>query len=610
MASSDGALPAAQPMAERVPPEAAEASVGASAVSGDRIALAIALTLPWWLPVLAATVPTFYKEWLFALALGFAGLLAKPAQSPASVGRPEPFVLAALAAIAILLVQAVVDGVARRATLMIFCAALFIFAIVLGRAMRAQRSDSLEWIAKCLLVAALGSCVLAAAQLFVPGLPLVLPRSGGRLFANVAQANHFCDLLWLGSISAVWLHARGILGRNTAVALLAAMQLVATTSGSRMAWIYALGVGLVGAACWLRVRAPEGRRLATGLIVLCVVAVAAAAFVAATGVLESFGLTSAEQRAGGGDSSGSDAQRLWFWRVGALAAVDHPLLGVGAGRFAGEGLSAAMRLEHAPPAAADSQAHNIFVQLAAECGIPLALVAAAALVLWLRRAWRAAPEEPAALAAVAMALPILVHANLEHPLGYLYFLGLLGLLVGQVPADRQTKPSTVARSHASVPEALRCGAFALLAACAVGYVQFALVERATQLVVAQMRAGAPPQPTRELQARLDAVPRWSAFGDYAELLALISAVPSGADAVELANRCERAAAIGPSPQLLARCATILQIAGAPARATYFANALCKVYPGDVPTLIESMTFLSRTSTAVDGLRSTCVQRAD
>jgi len=39
---------------------------------------------------------------------------------------------------------------------------------------------------------------------------------------------------------------------------------------------------------------------------------------------------------------------------------------------------------------------------------------------------------------VALALPILVHANLEHPLGYLYFLGLLGLLVGHVRGDPAT----------------------------------------------------------------------------------------------------------------------------------------------------------------------------
>src|SRR6516225_3712850 len=79
----------------------------ATSVPGDWIALAVALV--------AATVPTFYKEWLFALALGFAGLIAKPAASAhAPHERPNPIVLAAIATIAVLLLQAIAfDGVWR-----------------------------------------------------------------------------------------------------------------------------------------------------------------------------------------------------------------------------------------------------------------------------------------------------------------------------------------------------------------------------------------------------------------------------------------------------------------------------------------------------------------
>ncbi|HEX4233922.1 MAG TPA: Wzy polymerase domain-containing protein, partial [Caldimonas sp.] len=257
--------------------------------------------------------------------------------------------------------------------------------------------------------------------------------------------------------------------------------------------------------------------------------------------------------------------------------------------------------------AADVQAHNVFVQLAAECGIPLALAAALALVVWLARAWRAAPRQPEAIAVVAMALPILIHANLEHPLGYLYFLGLLGLLIGHVRSD--AAPAS-GRAASASPEALRYASFAVVAVAALAYLQFAQVERATQVLAAQVRAGAPPQPTTELDARLSAVPRWSLFGDYAELVSLIAAVPTAGNAAELAKRCERAVAFGPTPHLLARCATILQVAGQSARASYFANGLCKVYPEAAPTLIESMTFVERMSPTVEDLRSTCVQRAN
>jgi O-antigen ligase len=608
MASSDGVVPAVDGEMQL---SSSDAGPGArtGALPADWIAVAAGLIVPWWLPLLATTVPTFYKEWLFALALGFAGLLAKPLASAADAReRPDPLLLASLAAVAVLLVQIVLfEGVWRRATLMVFSAAFFAFAIVLGRRMRTERDDSLPWIAKCLLVAALGSCLLAAAQLLFPGLPGVLARSGPRLYANVAQSNHFCDLLWIGCVAAVFLHAHGALGLKATVALVVTMLAVSTTSGSRMAWIYAAGLALLGTVCWFRSRRPEARRLASALVALALAYAVVASLVAASGVLDAFGLTSAEQRAGAGESAESNAQRLWFWRVGLGAAVDHPLLGVGAGRFPGEGLALAMRVGDFPRAAADAQAHNIFVQLAAECGFPLALAAALALVVWLKRAWRAAAQRPETIAVVALALPILVHANLEHPLGYLYFLGLFGLLAGHVRGDAVAGAASAAKRAPA--EALRFASFALLAAAALAYLQFAQVERATQVLVAQVRAGAPPQPTRELDARLAAVPRWSVFGDYAELAALIAAVPTAGDAPDLATRCERSIAIGPSPQLLARCATILQVAGRRDRATYFADGLCRIYPDAVPTLIESMTFVSRTSPAVDDLRSTCVQRA-
>lgn len=608
MDSSEASVPGIEAAVAPAPERALTQPV--ADVLRDWVALAVALVVPWWLPWLAIAMPTFYKEWLFALALGFAGLIAKPFASPAgSREPPNPLALAALAAVPVLLLQiAFFDGVWRRATLMILCAAFFVFAIAMSRRLRERSELSLVWIAKCLLVAALGSCLLAAAQLLAPGLPFVLPRTGPRLYANVAQANHFCDLLWLGSVAAVFLRARGALGTKTALALVVVLQVFATTSGSRMAWIYGLGLGLLGAACWLRTRAIEARRLAGGLMALVLVAAVVTGAVAASGVLEAFGLTSAEQRASGQASVESNAQRLWFWRVGLGAAVDHPLLGVGAGRFAGEGLALAMQSADAPHAAADVQAHNIFIQLAAECGIPVALAALLGLVVWLTRAWRDSTRGGDNVAVIAMALPILVHANLEHPLGYLYFLGLLGLLVGQVRAEPSA--ATATRLPRAPAELIRYASFAVLVVAGLAYVQFMPVERATQSVSAQVRAGATPQPTRELEARLAAVPPWSIFGDYAELIALINARPTLADAADWAKRCERSLAIGPSPHLLARCATILQIAGQAQRASYFANSLCKIYPESAPVLIQSMTFLEQTSPAVENLGSMCVQRAN
>jgi O-antigen ligase len=575
------------------------------------LALALGLVAPWWLPFLSQPIATFYKEWLFVVAFAFAGLVAAPLARDGSIrARLHPLALAALACIGVLIVQGLFfDGVWRRVALMGFAAAFFVFAMALGlRILEGRGDDSLAWIAKCLIVAALGSCLFAAAQLALPGLPFVLPLVGDRLFGNVGQANHFADLLWIGSVATGFLYARGTLGRSTAAALVVTMQAFAATSGSRMAWVYAAVFALLAALCWLRRPQAGIRRFAGALVALVVIYVVVTATVSASGALEAVGLASAEHRVAAGVSEESTAQRLWLWRVGLGAAVDHPLLGVGAGRFPGEGLALAMRGADMPKIAADSQAHNIFIQLAAECGIPLALFVAGCLVVWLTRVWRTSSGQLNAMAAIAMAIPILVHANLEHPLGYLYFLGLLGLLVGLVPAAPAGQAGA-AQPRAS-PELLRFASFAVLAAAALAYVQYAQVERATLAVSAQLRAGAPPQPSQNLNDRLAAIPRWSIFGDYGELIALIVAVPTQANAKDLAQRCERSLALGPSPQLLARCATALQVAGQTERASYFANSLCKLFPDSVAVLIQSMSFVEPTTPAVADLRSTCVRRVD
>lgn len=571
--------------------------------------LIFGVVVAWWLPFLSEPILTFYKEWLFAVGLAFAGLLAAPSSNAGAWPRRHPLIIAAAAVAAVLIMQAFsMDGVWRPATLTFFCVVFFVFAIVLGRRMLRRRGeDSLPMLAWSLWIAALGSCVFAVLQVFKGSVPFVVSRSGDRLYGNVAQANHFADLLWIGAVAAVFLHSRGRLRRIPATLSVLVLEAFSVTSGSRMAWLYAVVIMLLGAAVWLRRPSVEMRRLAIGLVAMSVVYLPVVVAVSASGVLETFGITSAEQRTASGTAAESTRQRLWFWRAGVDAALKHPWIGVGVGRLPGHSLDLAMRVPDSPPHAADAQAHNIFVQLAAELGIPLATLVAFCAFRWLVTAWRQSPHGPTTLGAIAMAVPILIHANLEHPLGYLYFLGLLGLLAGHVP-DAPVVASVAA--HRESPNLLRFASFAVLAVAALTYVQFSQVERAMRVVLAQTQAGAPPQPSQSLGMRLQAIPTWSIFGTYADLIALVTVLPTQGNAGELGRRCEAAMPFGPTPHLLARCATALQVAGRTERATYFADSLCKVYPASVGVLIQSMTFVEKASPAVADLRSSCVDKAN
>ena len=88
----------------------------------DRVAwlvVGFGLIATWWLPILSQPILTFYKEWLFVLALGIGGLALDPMDSGRKFLRRHPLVLAAAASVVVLSVQSLImDGVWRRATLL------------------------------------------------------------------------------------------------------------------------------------------------------------------------------------------------------------------------------------------------------------------------------------------------------------------------------------------------------------------------------------------------------------------------------------------------------------------------------------------------------------
>jgi hypothetical protein len=295
---------------------------------------------------------------------------------------------------------------------------------------------------------------------------------------------------------------------------------------------------------------------------------------------------------------------LWFWRSGLATAAEHPVLGVGIGQLAGSAREHVVAASDAPSGGADAHAHNLFVQVAAELGFPAALVLLGALVAWAFVAWRHRRMGASNIAGLAMAGVMLIHANLEHPFGYLYVLALFGAVVGQV-AWRGDTPSR-APSYVWLPRtAPRVASFLLIVAAIVGYVTYMPIERAMQVLQRQVMRGEPPRPDNELIARLNAVQDWSPYADFAETLGLMASVPTERTAAALADRCEQAVAFAPTPYFLARCAADLQVAGRPERAANFVTSLCKAYPGSVGVLQQSTAFVTGITPAAGGLVSTC-----
>ena len=166
-----------------------------------------ALILPWWLPLLADTTATFYKE----LAHGRSSS-ASPAWLP-RWPRPRRRVRRARIRWCLPALRDRAGARCCRRCCSTACGArprsspsaccCFVVSLHLSIHLRARLGErTFAWLAACVAIAALGSCVFAGIQLF--GLDAavhgVVARNGNRLYGNVAQANQFADLLWVGAI--------------------------------------------------------------------------------------------------------------------------------------------------------------------------------------------------------------------------------------------------------------------------------------------------------------------------------------------------------------------------------------------------------------------------
>lgn len=395
-------------------------------------ALGAMLSIPFVLPAGIDPIPSFEAEWL-AVALGVLGLLAAGAGRHWAV---PGIVLLPLAFVGLILVQMATGRLALASHgwlgIVYLCwAATLACAGAWARAhvLREQIIAGLAW---ALLAGALANAVCAGVQM--AGLAdgrLVLPMSGTRAGGNLGQPNHLAAHLVLGAVSAAHLAGTGRLGRGASASLTLILALGLHWAGSRTGWpmlavllagSFAIrpAVGAAAARVW--------RRQFAGLAVIWLALdLVRVAFPGAPGAAPAAARMTAE--------TGSLVERLRIWE-GALGMLrDAPLTGIGYGRFAEAFLARAPDLTPPVPATMTAHAHSLPLQVAAEFGlIGLAvLVACAAAWLLHARRGRAVPESAWAL---GIAGTLAVHALVEYPLWYAYFLGPFAFALGLAEGPR------------------------------------------------------------------------------------------------------------------------------------------------------------------------------
>jgi O-antigen ligase len=240
---------------------------------------------------------------------------------------------------------------------------------------------------------------------------------------NVAQRNHANALAWLGIGFLLYLIAtkrcRGAIGAIGLGILL----LSSALTSARMAWLMALALAALlqvagrGFDWTWRRSTLVGAALMLGLLVATW----------AKGLVTGADCTTSLDRALGPE--GADYRvRLDLMRQALMVWWSAPILGVGAGKFMATTFALEPRRDIVQPL--DYFPHNAPLEMLASFGIAGGGLLLACGAVWIGRAWRnrvSAPEHLPMLGGLAV---LSIHALLEMPLWYLYFLIPFGLMLG------------------------------------------------------------------------------------------------------------------------------------------------------------------------------------
>jgi len=413
--------------------------------------LCLALTIPFAVVNHTYPIPTFYAEFsalaLFLALGGGMALIARLSEPRVPFATPVialmPLVLGLL-----LVAQTVVLPVSQPSMNWLgggYLLASFIAVHTGYGFVRAGLGEkALRWGASALIVGGLFAVFCQVVQLFhmepkfspfVVAYNVAIER---RPFGNMAQANHLATYIAFATAGALYLVQTRRLPVIVWLVLSAIFSAGLALTVSRGPWLQ-MGV-IVVAGFWMAfiqgrstvANDPDGPASAARsktrawlipvvLLVLFFAVNAAIRWANLRYQLE-LGQSAAERM----QDANQIAPRLALWRYGWTMFLTHPLLGVGWGEFPLHQFEFVRELGGVEIA---NNSHDIFIDLLAKTGLLGMAIVSFSVVCWLVRVLRA-PHTPARIFALSLLGVLMMHALVEYPQQYMFYLMPAMLIFG------------------------------------------------------------------------------------------------------------------------------------------------------------------------------------
>lgn len=414
--------------------------------------LCLALTIPFAVVNHTYPIPTFYAEFsalaLF-LVLGGAMVLIVRLSEPRVPFATPVIALMPLVLGLLLVAQTVVLPVAQPSMNWLgggYLLASFIAVHTGYGFVRAGLAEkALRWGAAALIVGGLFAVFCQVVQLFhmeakfspfVVAYNVVIER---RPFGNMAQANHLATYIAFATAGALYLVQTRRLPVIVWLVLSAIFSAGLALTVSRGPWLQ-MGVIAVGGfwMAFIQGRStvaddPDGpangvarRKTRAWLIPVVLLVLFFAVNAAIRWANVRYHLELGQSAAERMQDANQIAPRLALWKYGWTMFLTHPLLGVGWGEFPLHQFEFVRELGGVEIA---NNSHNIFIDLLAKTGLLGMAIVLFSVVCWLVRVLRA-PHTPARIFALSLLGVLMMHALVEYPQQYMFYLMPAMLIFG------------------------------------------------------------------------------------------------------------------------------------------------------------------------------------